>query len=213
MRRTPAVASVPPRSSVASRGRPAPRPCRTWRSPAPAATARRTAPTSSGWATAGCGSSAPSPRAGALGHSCSGPRPARASPSSRTTTTRKWARSPCGLHPSTAQSEPRRKLEAAYAAGVRHGITRSWHPNGARRAEYRYEHGNLAAAQAWSRNRRAAHRTRGAPRRRARPGDGRGVLREPRADDRRERAALRLTGGDARIKEEHPCERYDVETC
>ena len=32
--------------------------------------------------------------------------------------------------PATPQGEPRRKLEAAYAGGVRHGLTRSWHANG-----------------------------------------------------------------------------------
>ncbi len=52
--------------------------------------------------------------------------------------------------PATAQGAPRRKLEAAYAVGVPHGDTRSWHANGNRRAEYRYEHGELAAAEAWS---------------------------------------------------------------
>ncbi len=52
--------------------------------------------------------------------------------------------------PARPRGEPRRKQESAYAAGVLHGITRSWHPNGARRAEYRYEHGSLAAALAWT---------------------------------------------------------------
>ena len=31
-----------------------------------------------------------------------------------------------------------------------HGIVRSWHPNGIPRAEYRYEHGVLSDARAWS---------------------------------------------------------------
>jgi antitoxin component YwqK of YwqJK toxin-antitoxin module len=48
------------------------------------------------------------------------------------------------------QADPRRKLEAAYAAGARHGITRSWHANGRQRTEYLYERGNLVAAKAWS---------------------------------------------------------------
>lgn len=52
--------------------------------------------------------------------------------------------------PVTPLGEPRRKLEAAYAGGVLHGVTRSWHPNGARRAEYRYERGVLAAGLAWT---------------------------------------------------------------
>jgi antitoxin component YwqK of YwqJK toxin-antitoxin module len=54
-------------------------------------------------------------------------------------------------HSSSApDAEPRRKLEAAYAAGVRHGITRSWHANGRQRTEYLYERGSLVAARAWS---------------------------------------------------------------
>ena len=52
--------------------------------------------------------------------------------------------------PATPQGDPRRKLEAAYAAGARHGVTRSWHANGRRRTEYLYEHGNLIAAQVWN---------------------------------------------------------------
>ena len=52
--------------------------------------------------------------------------------------------------PASSQGEPRRRLESAYSAGVLHGFTRSWHVNGKRRAEYRYERGELAAAQAWS---------------------------------------------------------------
>ena len=39
---------------------------------------------------------------------------------------------------------------SAYAGGVLHGVTRSWHANGARRAEYLYERGSLAMAKAWS---------------------------------------------------------------
>jgi antitoxin component YwqK of YwqJK toxin-antitoxin module len=52
--------------------------------------------------------------------------------------------------PAAPQAEPRRKLEVAFAAGVRHGITRSWHANGRQRTEYLYERGNLVAAKAWS---------------------------------------------------------------
>lgn len=52
--------------------------------------------------------------------------------------------------PAIPRDEPRRKLESAYAAGVLHGYTRSWHPSGKRRAEYLYERGILAAAAAWS---------------------------------------------------------------
>jgi antitoxin component YwqK of YwqJK toxin-antitoxin module len=51
---------------------------------------------------------------------------------------------------SALQAEPRRKLEAAHAAGVRHGITRSWHANGRQRTEYLYERGTLVAAKAWN---------------------------------------------------------------
>jgi hypothetical protein len=52
--------------------------------------------------------------------------------------------------PASRQGEPRRKQESVYSAGVLHGITRSWRVNGKPRAEYRYERGELAAAQAWS---------------------------------------------------------------
>lgn len=52
--------------------------------------------------------------------------------------------------PAIPLDEPRRKLEAAHAAGVRHGLTRSWHANGRRRTEYLYERGSLVAAQAWN---------------------------------------------------------------
>ena len=45
--------------------------------------------------------------------------------------------------------EPRRKLEAPYAAGARHGVTRSWHPSGRQRTEYLYEKGSLVSARAW----------------------------------------------------------------
>jgi antitoxin component YwqK of YwqJK toxin-antitoxin module len=51
--------------------------------------------------------------------------------------------------PATRQGELRRRLESAYSAGALHGLTRSWHTNGKRRAEYRYERGELAAVEAW----------------------------------------------------------------
>ena len=46
--------------------------------------------------------------------------------------------------------EAGRKLEAPYVEDRPHGVTRSWHANGAPRAEYRYEHGVLAEARAWT---------------------------------------------------------------
>ena len=52
--------------------------------------------------------------------------------------------------PSGTGLETGRKLEAPYVDDKRHGIERSWRPNGAQRAEYRYEHGALSAALAWS---------------------------------------------------------------
>ena len=52
--------------------------------------------------------------------------------------------------PAIPLDEPRRKLEAAHAAGVRHGVTRSWHANGRPRTEYLYEHGKLMTARAWN---------------------------------------------------------------
>jgi len=45
-----------------------------------------------------------------------------------------------------------RKLEAPYAAGRRHGVTRSWHDNGRPRAEVTYERGTLVSARAWRPN-------------------------------------------------------------
>jgi hypothetical protein len=47
-------------------------------------------------------------------------------------------------------SESGHKLEAPYVDDRPHGIKRSWHPNGAPRAEYRYEHGVLVEARAWA---------------------------------------------------------------
>jgi hypothetical protein len=43
-----------------------------------------------------------------------------------------------------------RKLEAGYRAGERHGLTRSWYPDGRRRAEFEYAGGALVSAYAWS---------------------------------------------------------------
>ena len=49
-----------------------------------------------------------------------------------------------------ARIENGRKLEAPYVADLLHGLVRSWYPNGALRAEYRYEHGALVEAHAWT---------------------------------------------------------------
>ena len=48
------------------------------------------------------------------------------------------------------KSEAGKKLEAPYVDDRLHGIVRSWHSNGAARAEYRYERGELIEARAWS---------------------------------------------------------------
>ena len=42
------------------------------------------------------------------------------------------------------------KLQAAFSAGRRNGVSRSWYPNGQPRAIYRYEMDELADARAWS---------------------------------------------------------------
>jgi hypothetical protein len=52
--------------------------------------------------------------------------------------------------PAIPRDEPRRKLEAAHSAGIRNGVTRSWHANGRQRTEYLYEHGALKMARAWN---------------------------------------------------------------
>ena len=44
-----------------------------------------------------------------------------------------------------------RKSEATYVNDRLHGEKRSWHPNGTPRTSFRYEHGELAAARAWTR--------------------------------------------------------------
>ncbi len=49
-----------------------------------------------------------------------------------------------------ATVEAGRRLEAPYVDDRPHGITRSWHANGAPRSEYRYEHGVLADARGWT---------------------------------------------------------------
>ena len=51
---------------------------------------------------------------------------------------------------SDGRIEAGRKLEAPYVNDRPHGIVRSWYPNGIPRAEYRYEHGVLSDARAWS---------------------------------------------------------------
>ena len=52
--------------------------------------------------------------------------------------------------PPDGRVEAGRKLEAPYVNDRPHGIVRSWHPNGRLRAEYRYNHGVLSNARAWS---------------------------------------------------------------
>ncbi len=42
------------------------------------------------------------------------------------------------------------KLEAPYVDDRLHGIKRSWYANGVQRGEYRYEHGVLVEAHAWT---------------------------------------------------------------
>jgi antitoxin component YwqK of YwqJK toxin-antitoxin module len=54
--------------------------------------------------------------------------------------------------PRGASTEGWRKLEAPYADGRRHGITRSWYDNGGPRAEVTYERGALAQVRAWRPN-------------------------------------------------------------
>jgi hypothetical protein len=52
--------------------------------------------------------------------------------------------------PATPQGEPRRKLEAAYAAGVRHGLTRVVARERPAPIGVSYERGNLTAVAAWN---------------------------------------------------------------
>lgn len=52
-------------------------------------------------------------------------------------------------------AEQRPKLEATYAHGRLSGTKRSWYANGRPRAEFRYDQGTLAAAQATSESGRA----------------------------------------------------------
>jgi hypothetical protein len=49
-----------------------------------------------------------------------------------------------------ASIEKGRRLEAPFVADHLHGVVRSWYANGARRAEYRYEHGELVEGRAWT---------------------------------------------------------------
>ena len=48
------------------------------------------------------------------------------------------------------RSEAGHKLEAPYVDDRLHGIKRSWHANGVQRGEYRYQHGVLVEAHAWT---------------------------------------------------------------
>jgi antitoxin component YwqK of YwqJK toxin-antitoxin module len=48
-----------------------------------------------------------------------------------------------------AGRELARRIEAPYADNRLHGIVRAFYSNGALRAELRYEHGTMVAAQAW----------------------------------------------------------------
>ena len=47
-------------------------------------------------------------------------------------------------------ADPSPKLQAAFAAGHRNGVSRSWYPSGQPRAIYRYEMDALADARAWT---------------------------------------------------------------
>ena len=49
-----------------------------------------------------------------------------------------------------AATESSHRLEAPYAAGLRHGMSRSWYGNGRPRGEYDYEHGRLVDARGWT---------------------------------------------------------------
>lgn len=49
-----------------------------------------------------------------------------------------------------ARVEHGRKLEAPYVDDRLHGVVRSWYPNGVPRGQYRYEHGQLVEARAWT---------------------------------------------------------------
>jgi antitoxin component YwqK of YwqJK toxin-antitoxin module len=48
------------------------------------------------------------------------------------------------------RGDPAPKLQAAFAAGHRNGVSRSWYPSGQPRAIYRYEMDVLAEVRAWS---------------------------------------------------------------
>ena len=62
----------------------------------------------------------------------------------RTGTLALWYLGPDG------RSEAGRKLEAPYVDDRPHGVKRSWYADGAMRAEYRYDHGTLLEARAWT---------------------------------------------------------------
>lgn len=49
----------------------------------------------------------------------------------------------------SANGDPQSKLQAAFSAGRRNGISRSWYPDGRSRAIYRYEADELVDARAW----------------------------------------------------------------
>ena len=48
------------------------------------------------------------------------------------------------------KAEPRSKLKAVYANGQHAGLARSWYSEGSPRAEFRYDHGALVSARAWT---------------------------------------------------------------
>jgi antitoxin component YwqK of YwqJK toxin-antitoxin module len=62
----------------------------------------------------------------------------------RTGTVALWYTAPDG------STETGHKLEAPYLDDRPHGIKRSWYAGGTPRAEYRYEHGTLLEARAWT---------------------------------------------------------------
>ena len=52
--------------------------------------------------------------------------------------------------PAGARGEITRRSETPFADGVTDGEVRTWHPGGVRRGEYRYAHGTLVSALAWT---------------------------------------------------------------
>ena len=77
------------------------------------------------------------------------------------------------------RTEAGHKLEVPYVHGRPHGIKRSWYPNGVRRTEARYEHGELVEARAWA--------ARGRP---LTESDARALVERDAAADERSYAAL-----------------------